>query len=204
MMIVISCILLTSCEAESTEGVSSVTYYPNITIKGETLVILTQGQTYNELGANAEAGGKQLDVKTDGTVDTSKPSVYKINYSSMNDEGFSAFKTRTVIVLSNTPSTINLEGEFTRNGNVNKVTRISDRKYSCNNATGYTGGAKENLNLTFYNLDDKQIYAPYQENASLTGISAESNIGTIVSKDKWYWVIYASGFFGTATRTFTR
>ncbi|MBS7255391.1 immunoglobulin-like domain-containing protein [Flavobacterium branchiicola] len=205
-LMVVSGLLFTSCEGDSTDGVSAVTAYANLSMNGPELVVLTQGETYTEQGVEAEADGKTLEVKIDGTVDTSKPSMYKIKYSAVNSDGFPAYLTRTVVVLSNKPSTIDLTGTFLRSGNPNVVSKVAgggDRKYICDNATGYSV-ANDMLTLEFYNIDDKQIYAPYQENASASGISAESNIGTITDKDHWKWVIYASAVFGTADRVFAR
>ena len=197
--------LFTSCESDSTSDVSKVTNYPVISLNGESLIILDQGATYTEEGGTALEGETEIDLNIEGTVNTSVPNVYKITYSAINVDGFPASKTRTIIVLSTAPSTINLEGTFVRNGtNINNITRLSDRKYSCDNAAGFTTDDENNLNLVFYNIDDTKIYAPYQEDASETGISAESNVGTIEDEDNFYWIIYASSFYGTATRIFTR
>ncbi|MDP5200783.1 DUF5011 domain-containing protein [Flavobacterium sp. DG2-3] len=203
MVVLVSGLLFTACDGDSTANVSEVTYYANLTMHGDALVVLTQGETYTEEGVDAEANGQPLEVKISGSVDTSKPTVYKLNYSAINSDGFPATVTRTVVVLSNKPSTINLEGSFVRGANVNNVTKLADRKYVCDNATGYNV-ANDNLTMEFYNIDDKQIYAPYTENASKSGISAESNIGTITDKNNWKWVIYASSVFGTAERIFKR
>lgn len=203
MVVLVSGLLFTACDGDSTANVSKVTYYPNLTMHGDALVVLTQGDTYTEKGVDAEANGQPLEVKISGSVDTSKPTVYKINYSALNNDGFPATLTRTVVVLSNQPSTINLEGVFTRGANVNNVKRLADRKYICDNATGYNV-ANDYITLEFYNIDDKQIYAPYAENTSKSGLSAESNIGTITDKNNWKWVIYASAVFGTAERIFKR
>ena len=201
-LILVSGLLLTSC-SESTDNVSTVTVYANMTLNGDELVVLTQGQTYTEQGAEAEAGGQKLEVKIDGKVDTSKPTVYKIKYAATNSDGFPAYLTRTVVVLSDKASTIDLTGTFQRSGNVNNVTRLGDRKYTCDNATGYNV-TKDNLTMEFYNIDDKQIYAPYNPSDSPSGISAESNIGTIVDQNNWRWIIYASAVFGTGERVFNR
>ncbi|RYJ37915.1 Bacterial Ig-like domain (Group 3) [Flavobacterium anhuiense] len=201
-LMIVSGLLFTSCEAD-TDNVSKVTAYANMTMHGDALVVLTQGDTYTEAGVDAEADGKALPVKIDGTVDTSKPTVYKIKYSATNSDGFPAYLTRTIVVLSNKPSTIDLTGTFFRNGNPNVVTKLGDRKYSCDNATGYNVPA-DLLKMEFYNIDDKQVYAPYNPSASESGISAESNIGTITDKNNWKWVIYASAVFGTAERIFKR
>jgi len=198
-------IVAISCSDTSTDNVSKVTFYPVMTLNGDRTIVLNQGDTYTELGAVSLAGSDELPVTITGTVNTSVPNVYKLTYTSVNVDGFSVTLTRAIVVLSTAPSTINLEGAFIRNGaNINNVTKLSDRKYTCDNATGFTTGDEDNLTLIFYNVDDVHIYAPYQENASSTGISAESSVGTIVDKDNFSWIIYASAVFGTATRTFTR
>lgn len=203
-LIIVSGLLLTSCDGDSTDNVSKVTAYANLHMNGDAVIVLTKGQTYTEAGVEADADGVALEVKLNGTVDTSKPGVYKIRYSATNSDGFPASLTRTVIILSDQPSTIDLSGTFFRNGNPNNVTKLGDRKYICDNATGYTPGNENNITLTFYNIDDKQVYAPYQENTSETGITAESNIGTITDQNNWKWSIIASAFFGTADRVFKR
>jgi hypothetical protein len=202
--LVLSIATLFSCSYEPEIG-SKVTVYPELTINGDQTVVITKGSAYNELGAVALAGKENLPVNKIGTVDVNTIGFYKITYETFNEDGFSVSKTRTVIVLSDQPSAINLSGDWYRNGtNKNVITRISDRVYTCDNATGYTTGNENNLKMTFYNLDDTRIYAPFQENCSLTGISAESNIGTITASNKFNWVLYASGFFGTAVRNFVR
>jgi len=197
-------IVTVSCSDTTTEDISRVTNYPVITLNGESLMILNQGDTYTEVGGTALEGETEIDLTLKGTVNTAVPNVYKIIYSAINVDGFPASKTRTVVVLSTTPSAINLEGTFARGSNINNITRLADRKYMCDNAAGYTTGDENNLKMIFYNVDDTKIYAPYQENASDTDISAESNVGTIEDEDNFNWIIYASSFYGTATRIFTR
>jgi hypothetical protein len=202
-LMIVSGLLLTSCE-ESTDGVSKVTAYANFTMNGNALVVLTQGETYTEAGVNAEADGKVLPVTITGTVDTNKPTVYKLRYSATNSDGYPASITRTVIVLSNKPSTIDLTGTFFRSGNPNNVTKLGNRHYFSDNATGYIAGDPNVLQMEFYNIDDKQIYAPFQADVSSTGIDAESNIGTITDQNNWKWSITATAFFGNADRIFKR
>ena len=201
--LVLSFATLVSCSSEPEIG-STITIYPTLTINGEEVVTVNKGTPYVELGATATAGSATLPVTTTGTVNSNVIGVYKITYQAFNSDGFAATEIRTVIVMSPTPSTINLAGDWFRGANKNVITRISDRVYQCDNATGYTNGDPNNLKMTFYNLDDTKVYAPFQENCSSTGISAESNIGTITASNKFNWVIYASGFFGTAVRSFVR
>ncbi|WP_269223832.1 MULTISPECIES: DUF5011 domain-containing protein [Flavobacterium] len=196
-------LLFVSCESEDSGNVSTVTHYPTITLNGERTEIIFQGDTYTEKGAVSTAGSDVLTTTITGNVDTNTIGVYKISYSAKNTDGYDAIKTRAVVVMSKAPSAIDISGTFFRNGNANNVTRISDRVYKCDNATGYNVAA-DKITLTFYNLDDKKIYAPFQEKTSASGLDAESNVGNIISKDKWNWVIFASGVFGTSQRNFAR
>lgn len=206
--IVLSFATLVSCSYEEEIG-SKVTNYAVITLNndedGDNVMVINKGDAYVESGAIAIIDEKEVDVEIGGdVVDTNTIGVYKVDYSSTNIDGFSRTITRTVIVMSPTPSAINLAGDWFRGANKNVITRVSDRVYICDNATGYTTGDDNNLKMTFYNLDDTKVYAPFQENSSKTGISAESNIGTITASNKFNWVIFASGFFGTAVRSFVR
>lgn len=195
--------VLYSCSNEPEIG-SKVTIYPVITLNGDEVVVVNQGSTYTDLGAISMSGTESLPINTTGSVDSNTIGVYKITYESFNSDGFSATKVRTVIVVDPSPSSINLEGTFYRGANANVVTRISDRVYECDNAAGYITGDPNNLKMTFYNLDDTKVYAPFKKNASSTGLSAESSIGQIVNQNNFKWVIYASGFYGTAVRNFVR
>lgn len=184
---------------------SSVTIYPELTLNGDRITVITEGGTYTEPGAQAFAGEQELEVTTTGTVDTSTPGVYDVFYGAENSDGFTTEQRRIVIVLSAEPSAINLEGTFFRNGNPNTITRISDRVYQANNAGGLALSDADNLlNVTFYNIDDERVYVPYQEDVSVSGIDVESNIGTIVNENSFNWVLFASAYYGTAVRNFTR
>jgi hypothetical protein len=189
---------------------SKVTNYPILTVNGETTMVLIEGDTYTEEGAEATEAGVEIEVTTTGSesVDTSTPGVYNVYYSAVNVDGFPAEARRIIIVLSSAPSAINLEGTFFRNGNPNNVTRLGDRVYECDNAGGLAiaSPADEDLliHATFYNIDDEHVYIPYQEDTSVSGIDVESNIGTIIDENNFNWVLTASATYGTAVRNFSR
>jgi hypothetical protein len=208
LIMIISSFIATSCDKEETSDVSKVTNYPVVSVIGEKTIVLTQGDAYTDAGGKAVAGSQVLPVESEGTVDTSIPDVYKITYSSINEDGFPASAERTVIVLKNTPSTINLEGTFVRNGaNVNAITRLGDRVYKCSNAGGLPGPYTPDdnrISLVFYNIDDTSVYAPFQSNASPTGLGAETSVGTIVSPNEFNWTLFATGVYGQALRVFKR
>lgn len=195
---------LSSCDNEDPIG-SRVTVYPDMTLNGDAVVVLTEGDTFTDPGAVSFIGEDEVEVTTTGSVDATTPGVYDLYYSSVNEDGFSAQLRRTIIVLSAEPSAINLEGTFYRNGNANNIVRLADRVYTSDNAGGLGPADSNNfINITFYNIDDERLYGPYQTNTSPSGIDVETNIGTIINENNFTWVLYASATYGTAVRNFVR
>ena len=100
VLFVLAAILPTSCDKD-TEGMTFITYYPSLTLEGETTMIVDKGSTYEEPGYSAELDGEDVtdQVVVSGSVDTSTSGIYTITYTITNADGFSASSTRTVIVL---------------------------------------------------------------------------------------------------------
>ena len=74
---------------------------PVITINGDSLIKISIGENYSDLGAIAHDdtdGDISSDIVTEGTVDTATPGTYYINYSVADSAGNTATKRRTVIV----------------------------------------------------------------------------------------------------------
>lgn len=193
-----------SCDVESTGDVSEVTYYAVIEIIGETEVIINQGDSWTDPGADVTLAGEPYPYDTDTVVDTNVPGVYTINYSAVNDLGFEASASRTVVVIANAASIYNLEGSWARsNGSSGNCVRVSDRYYTYDNAGGVTGDNQ--LTVTFINVNDEQLYIPFQEDASPSGIDVRSFMPGIISdNDNFEWSLLASTFYGTFTRYFSR
>ena len=202
--LVLIAFLMLSCTEEN-QIPSRITYYADVKVKGEAVMSVTQGQTFTDPGAISLINGESVPYTTSGTVNTSTVGVYKLNYETINEDGFPASATRTVVVVSNQPSIYNFEGNWRRSATGNAViVRVSDRQYTHSNAGGVDGDNA--LKVTFYNLDDVNLYIPFTPNASKTGISVESVLGSgkIINANEINWVLSASGFYGTALRVFKR
>lgn len=119
---------LFACDDHDSKDVSDVTAYAEITVQGENLIILSQGETYVEPGVVAFEGDTEIPVVTTikgknrgaTTLDTNIADEYLITYTATNGDGFSATSQRTVIV-ANTGDLVNsIEGLYTstiyRNG----------------------------------------------------------------------------------------
>jgi hypothetical protein len=99
---------LTSCDDDTSAGLTSITYYPSIELLGDEEVYAAIGADYVDAGVYAELDGVDVteDVVTVSTVDTSVGGVYSVTYAITNEDGFSASTSRTVYVYDSTPSII--------------------------------------------------------------------------------------------------
>lgn len=93
---------LSSCSDNETEGLSRITYYPTIEIKGESPLLWAKGTAFVEPGyislMNGEDVSSQVTVRSD--VDTNQSGDYTITYTTpKNSDGFSASVRRRVVVF---------------------------------------------------------------------------------------------------------
>lgn len=90
----------TSCEKESA-GLTKITYYAEIALEGESTMIVAKGSEFVDPGFTATMKGEDVTdkVEVNSNVDTSASGVYSVTYSIVNEDGFPASASRTVIVL---------------------------------------------------------------------------------------------------------
>jgi hypothetical protein len=202
----ITVLFLSSCSTDTTGVVSSITYYADINIIGDTEIIINQGDPYTDPSADVILNEAPYPFETVGdNIDTDVPGVYYITYSAVNAEGFAASATRTVVVISTAPSIYNLAGAWARStGSPGTCVQLSDRYYTYENAGGFGTGTDDQLNITFINVNDEEIYIPYQV-GSASGITVVSyQPGNIEDNNNISWSLSASGVYGTFTRFFSR
>ncbi|MCD8177757.1 MAG: DUF5012 domain-containing protein [Tannerellaceae bacterium] len=99
----LSVFILGSC-SDSTEGYTRITYYPSLTLEGDQYIYLHLNDTYVEPGYEAELNGEDVsdEVVIKSNLNTGTSGFYTIEYSIMNEDGFSMEATRYVIVTDPT------------------------------------------------------------------------------------------------------
>ena len=147
MVLLASVMAFTSCDDDSTGGLTRITYYPELTLEGDETVYLDKGSEYVEPGYTALLNGEDVSdqVIVSGTVDGSTSGIYTITYTIYNEDGFSSSATRTVIVLDPNDE---VEGIYYTDAN-------SYRLYSGNQVV--YGGSYEILIINYggyYYVDD--------------------------------------------------
>jgi hypothetical protein len=122
-------LLFVACSTDDTANVSSITYFPLVTLKGsDPVVVKPLGSAYSDPGAIATENGVAIPYTTTATgkyrgtstLDTKVMDEYSQTYTAVNKDGFSASKVRKVIVYQNGDLTTSIEGLYTstvkRNG----------------------------------------------------------------------------------------
>lgn len=139
IFLLLSVVLLASCEEDTSSNVSRVTYYPNFEVLGDDVIFVPKGSEYTDPGVNVTEGGTTIDYTTTvqgqfrgGTsIDTNVDDIYTVTYSATNVDGFSGTATRTVIVYENGDLVNSIAGLYrstvTRNGTL--TAQYTDMEY---------------------------------------------------------------------------
>lgn len=109
-LLLISVLFFFACEKE-TEGISRITEYANFEMQGEDFIFVLANSTFKDPGVTASEGETVLPVDIKGTVNTSVPGVYNLEYSAKNSDGFAASVQRSVAVVAALP-TKDLSGKY--------------------------------------------------------------------------------------------
>ncbi|HUH33108.1 MAG TPA: DUF5011 domain-containing protein [Daejeonella sp.] len=186
---------------EGQVGISKITVYPTLTLKGDRYVAIVNSSTpFADPGATAKEGDAEIPVTVNGSVATT-PGVYTLTYTAVNKDGFSASVTRTVVIanVDAAAAAQDLSGNYARtsNGSVAVWTKIGPGVYTVFNPGGAPG---TNLTVVVVNSSGNNIKIPQQaaSDGSPTTSSQEAFSGNTYS-----WVIVNPGY-GTALRTFVK
>lgn len=207
--LVILSMMIHSCQKDSfvypegKVGISTITIFPILTLKGERYVTVAKGGAYTEPGVTAKEGTADIVPTISGTVNTNTADVYTLTYTAVNKDGFSASAVRTVIVYSTDAGAAaqDLSGNYARNTNASIATwtKIAPGVYKVFNPGGAPG---TNLTVIAINPTGYSIKIPSQISSDgLTTSSASENVSGM--PNSYGWQILNPGY-GTAVRTFIK
>jgi len=143
-------------------GRSRVTNFAVFDYKGPKILVVLQGSAYTEPGVKATEGGKDIPVKTTGTVNTAAAGLYTLNYSATNKDGYEANTSRTVVVIAahELPG-VDLSGSYDYVGSstyTSTVKKVGEGTYTTDNCwSGLT-----TIPIVFVSLDGLVISIPQQ------------------------------------------
>ena len=146
-------------------GISKITYYVVLTLKGESIASVVQGDSYTDPGATATSNGADVTYTTDGTVDTNTPGLYVITYSAVNADGFASSISRTVVVIpAHENAGVDISGSYDYIGSstfTSTIAKVAEGVYTTDNV--WSGGTV--IPAILVCLDGTNITIPTQATA---------------------------------------
>lgn len=114
---------LVSCDKD-TEGVSKVVTYPVLEMTGESFMNIKLGSGFTDPGVRATAGEEELEVKTEGSVNTAEEGLYTLIYSAEieGDIPVKATMERKVLVTQELMTEDLYSGTYQASGRTNTMT----------------------------------------------------------------------------------
>lgn len=195
----------TSCDEETSAGLTGITYYPVLELKGGDVVI-NLGEDYNDPGVVATLNGVDVSdkVKVDASeIDNSETGLYHVYYSVVNEDGFESSESRNVYVI-NGDSMENIylcESQYGSRHYYNLPIMIYDNGDGTFEAEDILGG--------FYCLGRYPGYEAYGYDFWCEGtFSVKGNSVTLLETGDWQWagepeIIQKDGSYDEATGTIT-
>lgn len=204
-------LVLSSCSktediesSATTEGHSTIIFFPSIETKGDKLIILKQGDTFTDEGATAILAGVPATYTTDGTVNTAAGGIYNLRYIASNPQGYTAEDYRTVVVIGNDVAANDFSGTYFRNVSGVLIgstwTKTAPGIYTVENPGGAAAGA--GLTAIAVNYTGLKIGIPKQDSPDFGVISSNSEVYD-PSGTKYQWALSAGGY-GTQVRFFAK
>ncbi len=203
--------VFTSCEKDEINntdtrvGVSDVTFYPILSLKGQQYMAVPLNGTWTDPGVDAKEAGATITYATTGTVNTAVPGVYRLTYSAQNKDGFSASLNRWVAVYSTdaTAAANDLSGNYARstNGSVAVWTKLAPGVYRVDNPGGAPG---TNLTVIVFNPTGLTIKIPLQTSNDGNTTTSSDEVYTLTPAPAKYSMVILNAGYGTALRTFTK
>jgi hypothetical protein len=195
--------IIYSCKKETTKGVSRITKYAILNLKGDRFMAIHKGATFTDPGVTATIDGKPVSPIIVGTVNAAKPGVYQINYTVYNADSFQVSEYRYVGVIDTDGVRIDLTGTYTRtsNGVPVTVTKITDGLFLDDNVGGVPAPSPAILPVYFYHCAGTVLDVP--EQSVPNGYGTLHCDGAGLDSNGFHWVVINSGF-GTSVRKFTK
>jgi hypothetical protein len=210
-------LLFSGCTKNANE-LSKPTFWPDIQINGDDFVIVAVGTSYTDESAVVTVNGAPIPFETTSDVDASEVGAYTVTYTAQNDDGVSASKTRTVIVVDEDALLDDLSGTYQRGtGTPMSVwAKDADRlyMYRSNNPGGVPNNPPFNVPFVIYNVAPGIVVVPLQTSPPLAPFSAQAgsvggdpqipfNVGAAVGSVAYSWFMNGPNF-GAVARTFVK
>jgi hypothetical protein len=206
----IAAFALSSCEKD-TLGVSTITTYPTIELKGDVAQTILVGGNYTESGFTAKEGETDITsgVKVEGTVDPTKAGVYTIKYTAINKDGFTLTTRRYVGVITPAAAAMDISGRYQRNGGAaGFATVVKYKNYAGLYVNDNPGGiaivtGTNEVFVYMFQPDVTKVTVPAQD-SSVGEFACTGGVYDATGASPLYKWVCVNSTYGTAVRTFVK
>jgi Domain of unknown function (DUF5011) len=166
-------------------GISKVTYYVVLTLKGPAVESIVVGTPYVDSGAVALENGQPVTYTTSGAVDNNTVGLYPIVYTAVNKDGYSSSVTRNVAVIASAPLPgVDLTGTYSNVGALALTADITNPASGVYFTTNAWGGASAFvLPMYFFSSDGVNITVPLQSSVGETVDGAGTYAAGLITWD---------------------
>lgn len=199
---IITITMLFAACSKDTDNVSKMVTvsYPEVTLKGESVVNLQVGAAYTDAGATVkdDITGQTSDLTpVSSNIDTSAPGLYLVQFLAANANGYETSETRVVTVTAvNDP--VDYSGNYVRsNGQICVITKISNGVYKLQNPGGAPGA--DDVIIYMVETDAATFVAPAQPSV----VGSFALLGIKLTGSGASWTVDNAGY-GTQVRTFVK
>jgi hypothetical protein len=206
MVLFFSCNKTTIVDTPEQVGISTVAYYPSVTINGPKFASIVEGEAYDDPGATALLNGDTISYTTSMTITASTTAgVYTINYSATSPDGTNSDQRIVVVVPASVvadPVIISHDysGIYLRaaTGVTSTWTKLSTGVYVVENPGGSTGVGLLAV-ATNYSADNIEI--PEQDSPYFGGVISSTE--TTYNSGSFTYIFFAPGY-GAGPRSFEK
>jgi hypothetical protein len=163
-------------------GISKVTHYVVLKLKGDAIMSVVAAGSFTDPGVDATENGATAQYTTSGTVDVNTPGLYILTYSAVNKDGFSSSISRTVVVIAGHENPgVDISGSYAYVGSstyTSTVTKVAEGVYTTDNC--WSGATV--IPCIFVCLDGANITMPPQPTAygELSGTGTLNGTGHLI------------------------
>lgn len=185
LVMLFSCNKTTIVDTPEQVGISTVTYYVVLTLKGPAVESLVLGTAYVDSGVTALENGQPVQYTTSGTVDINTVGLYPIVYTAVNKDGYPSSITRIVGVIASAPLPgVDLSGTYANVGSLALTADISNPASGIFYTTNAWGGASAFiLPMYFFCSDGINITVPTQIAAGQTVDGTGTYVAGLITWD---------------------
>jgi hypothetical protein len=192
LLFLFSCNKETIVDTPTQVGISTVTHYVVLTLKGPAVESIVVGETYVDSGVVATENGQPAKYTTSGSVDVNTVGIYTITYTAVNQDGYPSSVSRTVAVIPSTPVPgVDLSGTYSNIGTLILTADISNLAPGVYYTTNCWGGASTAvIPAYFFSSDGLNITIPPQNGAAGNMDGSGTYSGGLIT---WTITLYDQG-----------